>query len=82
MVLFEVLMVVGVKESSFLNKIFTGLNVAVIMFIVFSGMLKTKVANWQVHPYVKFALFLKKSIFSFCYYNPFSFAAEFELDRF
>jgi hypothetical protein len=45
-------MVVGVKESSLLNKIFTALNILVISFIVVSGASKLDSKNWQIKPSV------------------------------
>jgi cationic amino acid transporter 3 len=46
------LMVVGVKESSLLNKIFTALNILVILFIVAFGASKLDIKNWQIKPSV------------------------------
>ena len=43
-------MVVGVKESSMLNKIFTLLNIGVILFIFISGLFKADLANWKLDP--------------------------------
>jgi type IV secretory pathway VirB3-like protein len=50
---FEVLLVVGVRESSFLNIIFTGANLAVVIFIVIVGTIKSDPTNWQLDVYVK-----------------------------
>lgn len=46
------LMVVGVKESSLLNKLFTALNILVILFIVAFGASKLDIKNWQIKPAV------------------------------
>ena len=45
-------MVVGVKESSLLNKLFTALNILVILFIVAFGASKLDIQNWQIKPAV------------------------------
>ena len=41
-------MVIGVKESSLMNKIFTILNIVVIAFIVVCGSTKANPANWKL----------------------------------
>ena len=46
-------MVIGVKESTALNKIFTALNIIVIGFIVICGAFKTDVENWKINAQVK-----------------------------
>lgn len=51
---FEVLLVVGVRESSFLNIIFTGANLAVVIFIVIVGTIKSDPTNWQLDVYVNY----------------------------
>ncbi|KAJ0067078.1 hypothetical protein NL108_010236, partial [Boleophthalmus pectinirostris] len=38
----------GVKESAILNTIFTGLNVAVLLFIIISGFAKGDLRNWSL----------------------------------
>uniref|UniRef100_A0A3B3ZAH5 Cationic amino acid transporter C-terminal domain-containing protein n=1 Tax=Periophthalmus magnuspinnatus TaxID=409849 RepID=A0A3B3ZAH5_9GOBI len=38
----------GVKESAILNTIFTGLNVAVLIFIIISGFVKGDIRNWRL----------------------------------
>lgn len=45
-------MIVGVKESSLLNKLFTLLNIVVIGFIFVSGVFKADLANWELDPKV------------------------------
>ena len=47
---------IGVKESSFLNKIFTALNLAVISFIIICGATKANGDNWRVVPNVSAVL--------------------------
>jgi len=48
--LITLLMVVGVKESTFMNKLFTGINIVVIGFIVIAGSLKADISNWRIKP--------------------------------
>ncbi len=43
-----VLMIVGVKDSSQLNKLFTILNIAVIVFIVAFGITSADLDNWMI----------------------------------
>ncbi|XP_035290385.1 cationic amino acid transporter 2-like [Anguilla anguilla] len=38
----------GVKESSTINKIFTGINIAVLLFIIISGFIKGDINNWYI----------------------------------
>ncbi|XP_061104514.1 cationic amino acid transporter 2-like [Conger conger] len=38
----------GVKESSTVNKIFTGINIAVLFFIIISGFIKGDINNWHI----------------------------------
>lgn len=40
----------GVKESTMINKIFTVINILVLVFVVISGFIKGDVANWQISP--------------------------------
>lgn len=48
--LITVFMVVGVKESAAMNKLFTALNIIVIGFIVVVGAFKADIRNWQLKP--------------------------------
>lgn len=41
-------MVIGVKESTLMNKMFTVLNIAVIGFIVVCGAIKADTSNWEL----------------------------------
>lgn len=47
-------MIAGVRESSFLNKIFTGLNILVLMFIFIGGLTRANKDNWHLKPNVIF----------------------------
>lgn len=52
------LLTIGVKESSFINRIFTAGNIACIMFVIICGSFKTDSKNWSQKVNVNF--YLKK----------------------
>ncbi|XP_069842770.1 cationic amino acid transporter 3 [Dendropsophus ebraccatus] len=47
-ILLTMLLAVGVSESAMVNKIFTGVNLLVLAFVILSGFLKGDVNNWSL----------------------------------
>lgn len=38
----------GVKESAIVNKIFTAVNIVVLVFVIIAGFIKGDLGNWQI----------------------------------
>lgn len=45
---FSGILAFGVKESAMVNKIFTAVNVLVLVFVIIAGFIKGDIKNWQL----------------------------------
>lgn len=48
--LLTLILCIGVKESTRFNNIFTCLNICVVVFVTFCGLIKADLKNWQLEP--------------------------------
>jgi len=46
------LMIIGIKESGFINKVFTLFNVVLLLFITIIGATRGDLSNWNLKPNV------------------------------
>ena len=53
-VIITILLIIGVKESSLLNSIFTLTNLAIVLFIFITGATKADFNNWKLKPDVNY----------------------------
>jgi hypothetical protein len=61
-------MVVGVKESALLNKLFTLINISLLSFIIICGATKADFSNWNININVIHLLYYKISNLSILIY--------------
>lgn len=45
---FSGILAFGVKESAIVNKIFTAINMVVLVFVIIAGFIKGDLGNWQL----------------------------------
>ncbi len=46
-------MIIGVKESTLMNKIFTFIKIAILTFVIICGATKVNIDNWKINTNVK-----------------------------
>lgn len=68
------LLAFGVNESALVNKIFTGINLVVLGFVIISGFVKGDTTNWRltVEDYVSFINQTNstlQSVFDSCFFS-------------
>ena len=46
----EAILIIGVRESSTMNNIFTSVNLCVVLFVLICGSIKISFQNWDIKP--------------------------------
>ena len=61
---FPGLLAFGVRESTFFNNIFTGVNLLVVLYVIICGLFKADLSNWDIpSDKVKYCFFIVPSLF-------------------
>jgi len=53
------LMIIGIRESGLINKLFAVFNIALLLFIIIIGATRADISNWNLRPNVIFFLNFK-----------------------